>query len=177
MDVLSPQLWWPYTMSESPAYLYLLEVSASTPDGAQRDVYRQPVGIRHVSWDESEFRINHREFYFRGVNKHDDAAIRGKGLDLATAAKDFSLLRWLGSNAFRTSHYPYAEEILEFADRQGIVVISECPGVDLHGYHDELLNNHKAVMEVRYCMYDFIVRTLIIRITELNAFTFTISRS
>ncbi len=51
------------------------------------------------------------------MNKHDDASIRGKGLDLATATKDFSLIRWMGANSFRTSHYPYPEEILDFADR------------------------------------------------------------
>ncbi len=32
---------------------------------------------------------------------------------------------------YRTSHYPYAEEILDLADRQGFVVIDECPGVNL----------------------------------------------
>lgn len=45
--------------------------------------------------------------------------------------KDFNLLRWLGANAFRTSHYPYAEEVMQQCDRQGIVVIDECPGVGI----------------------------------------------
>ncbi len=36
----------------------------------------------------------------------------------------------MGGNAFRTSHYPYAEEIMDFADRMGIMVIDECPSVD-----------------------------------------------
>ena len=57
--------------------------------------------------------------------------IRGKGLDYALIARDFENQRWLGSNAFRTSHYPYAEEYLEMADRMGIMVIGECPGVGL----------------------------------------------
>ncbi len=45
--------------------------------------------------------INHSPFYLRGVNKHDDSSIRGKGLDLPTAAKDFELMRWMGANGFR----------------------------------------------------------------------------
>lgn len=45
--------------------------------------------------------------------------------------KDFNLLKWLGANSFRTSHYPYAEEILQMCDRHGIVVIDECPGVGI----------------------------------------------
>ena len=57
--------------------------------------------------------------------------IRGKGLDYALIAKDFSLLKWLGANSFRTSHYPYADEIMDMADKEGIVVIDECPGVGI----------------------------------------------
>lgn len=49
---------------------------------------------------------------------HEDANIRGKGLDLARITKDFNLIKWTGANSFRTSHYPYAEEIMDFADRR-----------------------------------------------------------
>ena len=45
---------------------------------------------------------------------------------------DFALMRWLGANSFRTSHYPYAEEFLEYADRHGIVVIDETPAVGIN---------------------------------------------
>jgi len=57
--------------------------------------------------------------------------IRGKGLDFPLIARDFNMLKWLGVNCFRTSHYPYAEEIMDQADEQGIVVIDECPGVGI----------------------------------------------
>jgi beta-glucuronidase len=46
--------------------------------------------------------------------------------------RDFALLEWAGANSFRTSHYPYAEEILDYADRQGLLVIDEAPAVGLH---------------------------------------------
>lgn len=59
------------------------------------------------------------------------AQVRGKGFDWALLVKDFNLLRWLGANAFRTSHYPYAEEVMQLCDRYGIVVIDECPGVGI----------------------------------------------
>lgn len=57
--------------------------------------------------------------------------IRGKGLDYALITRDFNMLTWLGVNCFRTSHYPYAEEILDMADQLGIVVIDESPGVGI----------------------------------------------
>ena len=57
--------------------------------------------------------------------------IRGKGLDFPLIARDFAMLKWLGVNCFRTSHYPYAEEIMDQADAQGIAVIDESPGVGI----------------------------------------------
>lgn len=56
--------------------------------------------------------------------------IRGKGLDMALLTKDFNLIKWIGANAYRTSHYPYSEESMQFADEHGIMIIDECPAVD-----------------------------------------------
>ena len=62
-----------------------------------------------------------------------------QGLDLATLARDHQLLSWLGANSYRTSHYPYAEEDLMMADREGLLVIAECAAVSLDGFSSELL--------------------------------------
>lgn len=45
-------------------------------------------------------------------------------------ARDFNLLKWIGANSYRTTHYPYSEESMQMADEQGIMVIDECPSVD-----------------------------------------------
>ena len=45
--------------------------------------------------------------------------------------KDMNLFKWLSVNAFRTSHYPYAEEFLDLTDQYGILVIDECPALGL----------------------------------------------
>ncbi|XP_011231344.1 beta-glucuronidase isoform X2 [Ailuropoda melanoleuca] len=152
LQVPNAHLWWPYLMHEHPAYLYSLEVrlTAQTAAGAVSDFYTLPVGIRTVAVTEHQFLINGKPFYFHGVNKHEDADIRGKGFDWPLLVKDFSLLRWLGANAFRTSHYPYAEEVMQLCDRYGIVVIDESPGVGIvlvQSYGNESLQHHLEVME------------------------------
>lgn len=38
----------------------------------------------------------------------------------------------MGANSFRTAHYPYSEELMRLADREGIVVIDEVPAVGVH---------------------------------------------
>ncbi|XP_064533940.1 beta-glucuronidase isoform X2 [Pseudopipra pipra] len=152
LKVLNPNLWWPYLMHENPGYLYSLEVKmqAQVEGALLEDVYTLPVGIRTVHVTSTQFLINGRPFYFHGVNKHEDSDIRGKGLDWALIMKDFNLLRWLGANSFRTSHYPYAEEIMDLCDAYGIVVIDECPGVGIklpESFGNKSLQHHLAVME------------------------------
>ena len=112
----------------SPAdpYLYRLEVSHGS------DEYWLPVGIRTVQVDGDRLLLNGEPVRLRGFGMHEDVALRGKGHDDARMVRDFALLKWIGANSFRTSHYPYAEEVLDYADRQGLLVIDEAPAVGLH---------------------------------------------
>jgi len=144
--VNSPKLWWPYLMSKDPGYMYNLKVTVSNIKYGF-DSYTLPIGLREVSWTNSSFKINHQNFYFRGVGKHEDSAIRGKGLDLPLALRDYNLLRWLGANSYRTSHYPYADEIMDLADQYGIVIIDECPAVALDYFDAGLLRNHLVALK------------------------------
>jgi beta-glucuronidase len=113
-------------------YLYDLTVELRAGARAPVDTYSLPVGIRTVRVDGPRFLINDEPFHFRGFGKHEDAAVRGKAHDNVFMIHDFSLMEWLGANSFRTSHYPYAEEVLEYADRHGIVVIDETAAVGIN---------------------------------------------
>ncbi|KAJ8879963.1 hypothetical protein PR048_020584 [Dryococelus australis] len=129
LEVSHAKFWWPYLMASEPAYMYQLQV---TVKGSETDVYRLPVGIRTVSWDTSKVYINGKQLYLRGFGRHEDSHVRGKGLDLPLVIRDYNLIRWIGANGYRTSHYPYSEEIMDFSDQQGIVIIDECPIVSAH---------------------------------------------
>ena len=96
------------------------------------DAYPLPVGVRTVEVRGTQFLINGEPFYFTGFGKHEDPPVRGKGHDDAFIVHDFALMEWIGANSFRTSHYPYAEEVLDYADRHGIVVIDETAAVGLN---------------------------------------------
>ncbi len=112
-------------------YLYDFTVELRQ-DGELVDAYPLAVGVRTVEVRGNRFLINGEPFYFTGFGKHEDIAVRGKGHDDAYLVHDFELMKWIGANSFRTSHYPYAEEVLEYADRQGIVVIDETAAVGLN---------------------------------------------
>ncbi len=116
-----------------PGEGYLYELTASLVDGTTLvDTYRRPVGVRTVEVRGQQFLINGEPFHFRGFGKHEDAAVRGKGHDDVQMVHDVELMAWTGANSFRTAHYPHAEEVLDHADRHGIVVISETAAVGLN---------------------------------------------
>ncbi|KLU90602.1 hypothetical protein MAPG_10454 [Magnaporthiopsis poae ATCC 64411] len=128
IDIPSPRLWRP-----GAAYLYQLRVEIVAADEAEvLDSYDVPVGIRSVKVAGNRFLINGEPFYFTGFGKHEDSPVRGKGYDPAYMVHDYELMRSMGANSFRTSHYPYAEEVLEYADRHGVVVIDETAAVGLN---------------------------------------------
>ena len=63
---------------------------------------------------------------------HEDHSTIGKAHSHAHLVHDFELLDWVGANSFRTSHYPYSEDVLDYADRHGIVIIDETAAVGLN---------------------------------------------
>ena len=114
------------------AYLYNIVIRIH--DGsAVVDEYTEKVGIRTFEIKDGHFLLNGKPVYLRGFGKHEDADIRGRGLDLATVKRDYELMKWIGANCFRTSHYPYAEEFYDLCDREGILVMDETPAVGIGG--------------------------------------------
>ncbi|XP_031622338.1 beta-glucuronidase [Contarinia nasturtii] len=147
IEIKNVKPWWPYLMHSEPGYLYTMEVFLSSNTHENIDVYRLKIGVRSLQWNSKEFLINGKPIYFKGFGRHEDSDIRGKGLDMALLTKDFNLIKWIGANAYRTSHYPYSEESMQFADEHGIMIIDECPSVDTDNYTPQLLEKHKASIE------------------------------
>ncbi|KAM0335046.1 hypothetical protein ACHAQA_000080 [Verticillium albo-atrum] len=126
MNIEAVHLWQP-----GAAYLYRFRAEILAGDEIV-DAYDLLVGVRSVEVAGNQFLINGKPFYFTGFGKHEDTPIRGKGHDPVYMVHDFQLMKWMGANSFRTSHYPYAEEVLEYADRHGILVINETAAVGLN---------------------------------------------
>eukprot|EP01121_Diplochlamys_sp_Union-15-3_P011880 TRINITY_DN3483_c0_g1_i2.p1 TRINITY_DN3483_c0_g1~~TRINITY_DN3483_c0_g1_i2.p1 ORF type:complete len:519 (-),score=70.81 TRINITY_DN3483_c0_g1_i2:444-1856(-) len=126
-------------------YLYTLEVKAGA------DVYRlNSIGIRTIRVTQTQFLINEKPIYFRGVGLMEDSDARGRGYDDVVLSKDFYLMQWLNANAFRTSHYPYADEFYQMADRLGYLVIGEPGAIGMNiaeFFSNQTLEFHKGIMK------------------------------
>ena len=147
MHIDHPTLWEPWP---GVPYLYTAHITFAG------DEYDQAFGVRSVQVQGTQFLINGKPFHFHGPCKHEDSLIHGRGLDQCLNVADISLFHWLGANAFRTSHYPYAEEMYALCDREGIVIIDETPavGIGAGAAHDpyrewgnELGEYHAQVLE------------------------------
>lgn len=123
LRVENVHLWQP-----GKGYLYTLETSIKI-GGAIVDQYPLEVGIRTVKVEGTKFLINNEPFYFKGFGKHEDSEHRGRGYDPVVNLRDMELMDWINANSMRTSHYPYAEEFMQLANRRGLVVIDETPAV------------------------------------------------
>ena len=123
--VSNPHLW-----NLRDAYLYTL--TARIMDGDEVvDEYFDTVGIRTVSIEDRRIKVNGRPVYLKGFGRHEDVPLHGRGFDPVFAKRDFEIMKWMGCNSFRTSHYPYAEEELYLADREGFFVIDEVAAVGM----------------------------------------------
>jgi beta-glucuronidase len=110
--------------------LYQVKISRFEND-IEIDCYTQAAGFRHVNVEGKRLLLNGEPIQFKGFGMHEDFPVLGKAHNDAVAVKSFEMLRWLGANSFRTSHYPYAEEVLDMADARGVLVISELASVNL----------------------------------------------
>ncbi len=125
IDVSDPHLW-----QVGDGYLYTLRISLFSGEELL-DVYEMPIGIREVRISGENILLNGSPIYLKGFGKHEDSDIVGRGFNIGVMKRDFELMKWIGANSFRTSHYPYDEEIYRMADREGILIIDEVPAVGL----------------------------------------------
>ena len=123
------------------AYLYRFVLKIMDGD-AVIDEYEEEIGIRTFEIQGTSFILNGHPVYLKGFGKHEDSDIVGRGYNPGVIKRDFELMKWIGANSFRTSHYPYSEEIYQMADREGFLVIDEVPAV---GFFESLVNFVDAV--------------------------------
>jgi beta-glucuronidase len=130
----------------SPQDPHLYPLGVTLEEGAREiDAYTLEVGIRTVATRGTDLLLNGQPIKLTGFGKHEDFPLHGRGLSLPMWIRDYELLRWIGANSYRTSHYPYSEEAMLLADRLGVLVINEAPAVGLNfGDPDELLAQRLA---------------------------------
>ena len=113
--------------------LYDAHVSIQGGDGLVSGDRSLRVGFRRVSIEGGVLTANGAPLTLNGVNRHEVRADEGRVFDEEWARADLVLMKSMGINAIRTSHYPPHPRLLDLADEIGLWVMLE-GDIETHGF-------------------------------------------
>lgn len=131
---------------ENP-YLYQLEIKLVY----NNEVYDEKVieiGFRHIeiTADRGVF-LNGVPIKLNGVSRHQDYEGIGNALTKAHMEKDMALIKEVGANSVRLSHYQHHDYFYTLCDREGILVWAEIPFISVPVTKDSNNTNAKEQLE------------------------------
>lgn len=141
--IKNPNLWSPTT-----PYLYrIVSQIRDAKTGVLLDEVSNSLGFRWFSFDADKgFFLNGEHVKLIGTNRHQDFKGLGNALPDALHVRDMELLKAMGGNFLRISHYPQDPEILEACDRLGILTSVEIPIVNAITETQAFTDNCKMMM-------------------------------
>lgn len=123
LEIPTPVLWHGV---QAPA-LYTLQAVLAGADGSCDEV-SLAFGLRSIRLDPAQgFFLNGQRLALHGVARHQDRQGKGNAITLADQEQDLALIRQIGANAVRLSHYQHAQEFYDLCDQAGLVVWAEIP--------------------------------------------------
>ena len=122
--------------SENP-YLYKLLLTVYDHDDNLVEVIPQKIGFREFKMDQGIMKLNGQRIVFRGVNRHEFAADKGRAITKEDMLYDIKFMKMHNINAVRTSHYPNQSLWYDLCDEYGIYLIDEA-NLESHGSWQKL---------------------------------------
>jgi beta-galactosidase len=120
VHIANPKLWHP----ESPN---LYRVRASFSEKSKLiDSVEIPLGLRFFHFDADQgFFLNGKRLQLRGTTWHQVYPGMGNAVPNSRHFADMKIIREMGCNFFRTSHYPHDPAVMEACDQLGLLVLDE----------------------------------------------------
>ena len=138
----NPHLW--NGLADPYVYTVYAEVRVG---GTVTDVVSVPLGFRYYSVDAAQgFSLNGQYLDLHGVNRHQDRLNMGWAITNTQHDEDIALIKELGANVVRLSHYEHAEHFHDMADRTGIALWAEIPLVNEITNSTAFTNNARQQM-------------------------------
>ena len=150
-----PQTPWPDAEAWCPENprLYLLSAVLYGEGGEAKDDLIDRVGFREVRTPGNDILLTGQKLQIRGFCRHEDHPQFGCSLPWAAMCRDLSLMRDLGANSVRTSHYPNDELFLDLCDETGMLVWEENHA---RGLSEEDMRNPNFERQCEDCIREMI---------------------
>lgn len=95
-------------------------------NGKEIDAQNDNFGFRTIRFDPNTgFYLNGKHIVIKGVNCHQDYGLTGKAVPERVQKYKLKMIREMGANAFRTSHYPNSKYTMDCLDKMGFLVMDE----------------------------------------------------
>lgn len=134
----SPRLW---DIDDPYRYMVYTRI-LDKKKGTLLDEVVNPLGLRWFKFDsEKGFFLNGKGRELIGTARHQDYFQKGNALRDELHVQDVLLLKEMGGNFLRVSHYPQDPVIMEMCDKLGIVTSVEIPVVNAVTETEEFLQN------------------------------------
>ncbi len=108
---------------EEPELYYI--TSNLYEQGVAIDDYIDRFGFRQIAIEGKKILLNNKALRIKGVCRHEDHPQFTCALPYAAMAADLQIIKDMGCNSVRTSHYPNDEVFLDLCDEEGILVWEE----------------------------------------------------
>ncbi len=106
-------------------YLYTVETKIFV-NGEECDCYETRTGFRNFVLDADKgLFLNGKHVKIKGVCAHQDCGLTGKAVPDNIHRYKIELIKEMGANGYRTSHYPQTEAIMDALDELGFIVMDE----------------------------------------------------
>lgn len=133
----NPHLW-----SPDDPYLYRVISRIVDAKGNVIDETTNPLGFRWFKFDAATgFYLNGKPLKLIGANRHQDYKGMANAVPDAIHENDVALLKAMGANFIRISHYPQDPAVLEACDRLGLLASIEIPVVNRITQNEEFTAN------------------------------------
>jgi len=121
LTVPAPRIWFP----DAPELHSLRAVIVSAPAGVPIDDAEVRFGLRSIEARDGRLWLNGEPLHLRGYNRHEWHPNFGPCTPSLLMLADLQLLRQLGCNFVRGSHYPQDQRFLDLCDELGFLVWEE----------------------------------------------------
>jgi hypothetical protein len=133
--------------------LYRMEVELRDARGTLLDSLADTFGARTLELRDRHLYLNGERVRLSGMTRHEDSPWEGLAETRGTIRHDYDALKELQVTLTRPVHYPQHPDVLDYCDRNGILLVPEIP---IWQFNEQQMADPKVVALARQIMREMI---------------------
>lgn len=148
VEITKPQLW-----GIDHPRVYRMVANLTDGSGELIDTKTDTFGLRTVTIKDRHLYLNGERVRLTGMSRHEESPWEGLAETTGTIKHDYDELKQLHVTFTRPVHYPQNQQVLDYADEHGILLIPEIP---IWQFGPEQLGDPKVIALAQQMMKEMI---------------------